>query len=120
VRTKSLHSIQLLQGLIHFLQSPVRDTQLRISRLLQDDLAILKSQGTCPAVEQDHYPLLVGPCLVTEKAISVDQRLDALAHVSITLVKNLYPYRGKELETKINLLDKSLQQQFEMIQKLDC
>lgn len=119
VRTKSLHSIQLLQGLIHFLQMPAQDKQLGAYRTIEDDFADHKGQATCPSVEQAHYPLLVGPCSLTEEAITVDQRLDVLAHVSVTLAKNLYPYRGKELETRIDTLTKSLQQQFELIQKLD-
>jgi len=119
VRTTSLHSIQLLRGLIHFLRVPVDDRQPRVSRTLEDDLRIIKSQGTCPAVEQAHYPLLAGSRFLTDEAISVDQRLDVLAKVSMTLAKNLYPYRGKELETRIDSLEKNLHQQFEMIQKLD-
>ena len=117
VRTKSLHTIQLLRGMIHFLRMPTR--QLTVSITPEHDCADVKSQGTCSATERPHYPLLGGPCLVTEEAISVDQRLDVLAQVSVTLAKNLYPYRGKTLETKIDLLDKSLQQQFETIQRLD-
>jgi hypothetical protein len=91
--------------------------------MVQDNPADLKSQGMCPVIEYGRYPSLAGPHLPTEEALSVDQRLEvlahALAHVSVTLAENLYPYRGKELETKIDILDKSLQQQFETIQKLD-
>ena len=119
MRTKSLHSIQLLQSLIQFLRLPARDRQPKVSRTLENDLEIVKSQGTCPAVEQAHFPLTLGPYSLTEEIISVDQRLDVLAYVSLTLAKNLYPYRGKELESKIDLLDQSLQRQFEMLQKVD-
>ena len=123
VRMKSLHSVQLLQGLTHFLRIPARDRQLEVSRVLEDNSADLKSQGMCPVIEHARYPSLAGPHLPTEEVLSVDQRLDVLAHVlahvSVTLAKNLYPYRGKELETKIDILDESLQQQFEAIQKLD-
>ena len=119
MRTKSLHSIQLLQSLIQFLRLPTRDRQPRVSRTLENDLEIVKSQGTCPAIEQAHFPLSLGPYSLTEEVISVDQRLDVLAYVSVTLAKNLYPYRGKELESKIDLLDQSLQHQFEMLQKVD-
>ena len=91
--------------------------------MLEDNSADLKTQEACPVIEHARYPSLAGPRLPTEEALSVDQRLDVLAHVlshvSVTLAKNLYPYRGKELETKIDILDKSLQQQFETIQKLD-
>ena len=119
VRMKSLHSIQLLQGLTHFLRMPAQDGQLEVPRMREDNSASLKSQGMHPVIGQAHYPPSAGLRLTTEEALSVDQRLDVLSHVSVTLAKNLYPYRGKELETKIDILDKSLQQQFETIQKLD-
>ena len=135
VRMKSLHSIQLLQALTHFLRMPSREKQLEVSRTLEDSSADLKSQGRCPVIEHARYPLLADLRLPTEEVLSVDQRLDivahtlsvdqrldilahAIAHASVTLSKNLYPYRGKELETKVDLLDKSLQQEFEKIQKL--
>ena len=120
---KSLHSIQLLQCLTHFLRMPARDRQTGVSRMLEDNSVDLKSQGMSPVIERARYPSLVDPRLSTEETLNVDQRLEvlvhALAHASVTLAKDLYPYRGKELETKIDILDKSLQQQFEMIQKLD-
>lgn len=123
VRMKSLHSIQLLQGLTHFLRMPARDRQLGVSTMLEDNSIDLKSQEMCPVIEHPRYPSLAVPRLPTEETLSVDQRLDVLAHVlshvSVTLAKNLYPYKGKELETKIDILDKTLQQQFETIQKLD-
>ena len=123
MQMKSLHSIQLLQSLTHFLRIPSRDRQLGVSGTLEVSLADLKSQGMCPVIENARLPSLAGPRLPTEEALSVDQRLDILAHVlahaSVTLAKNLYPYRGKELETKVDILDKSLQQQFETIQKPD-
>ena len=119
VRMKSLQSIQLLQGLTRFLRLPAQDGQLEVPRMREDNLASLKSQGMHPVIKQAHYLSLAGLRLPTEEALSVDQRLDVLSHVSVTLAKNLYPYRGKELETKIDILDKSLQQQFETIQKLD-
>jgi hypothetical protein len=117
VQKKSLYSIQLLQGLTHFLRMPDRDRQLGVSGMPEDNSASLKSQGMCPVIEHACYPSLAR--LPTEEALSVDQRLDVLAHVSVTLAKNLYHYRGKELETKLDILDKSLLQQFETIQKLD-
>ena len=114
-RTKSLHSIRILRDLIRFLRMPARDQQLEMSRALND-----KGQGTGSVIGQAHDPLLVGPRLPPmEETISVDQRLDVLAYVSLTLAKNLYPHRGKELETKIDLLDKHLWQQFQMIQQPD-
>ena len=77
----------------------------------EDSLADLKAKECEPA----RYP----PRSPTEEAINIDQRLDVLAHsltdVSVTLVNILYPYRWKELETKIDIHDKSLQQQFETI-----
>lgn len=88
--------------------------------MLEDDSANLKSQGTCPAIEQAHYPLLVGPRLLMEEAISVDQRLDIITLVSVTLAKNLYPYRGKDLETRIDTLNEILQQQFEKLDSRSC
>ena len=122
VRMKSLHSIQLLQDLTQFLRMPARDRQPGVSGTLEDNSADLKSEGICPVVERARYPSLASLRLPTEEALSVDQRLDVLAHVlshvSVTLAKNLYPYRGKELEAKIDILDKSLQQQFEAVQKL--
>ena len=122
-RMKSLHSIRLLQGLTHFLRMPSRDMQPGVSRMLEVNSADLKGEGICPVIEHARHPSLAGPRLATEEELSVDQRLevlaDALTHVSVTLAKDLYPYRGKELETKIDILDKSLQQQFETIQKLD-
>ena len=123
MRMKSLQSIQLLQGLTHFLRMPSRDSQLGFSRMLEDNSADLKSQGMCPVIEHARHPSFAGSRLPTEEVLGVDQRLDVLAHalthVSVTLAKNLYPYRGKELEMKIDILDKSLQQQFETIQKQD-
>ena len=116
-RTKSLYSIQLLQSLIRFLQIPARPLG-GLSRS-DDGLTNLKNQGTCPAIEQAHDALLLRPHLLTEEVIGIDQRADILAHVSATLAKHLYPYKGTELEAKIDLLDKSLRQQFETIQKLD-
>ena len=118
-RMKSLHSIQLLQGLTHFLRMPARDRQLGVSRMREDNSANLNSQGLCPVIEHGRCPSLAGLRLPTDEALSVDQRLDVLSHVSVTLAQNLYPYRGEELETKIDILDKSLRQQFETIQKLD-
>lgn len=77
VRMKSLHShgIQLLQGLTHFLRVLSRDRQLGLSRMLEDSLADLKSQGMCPVIEPDRYPSLSCP----GEALSFDQRLDILA-----------------------------------------
>ena len=123
VQMKSLHSIQLLQDLTHFLRMPARDRQLGVSRTIGDNSVDLKSKGICPVVEHARHPSLAGFRLPTEEALSVDQRLEVLSHVlshvSVTLAKNLYPYRGKELEAKIDILDKSLQQRFEAVQKLD-
>ena len=81
----------------------------------EDSLADLKSQGMVQLLNL----LVIPPRSPAEEALSIDQRLDvpahSLTHVSVTLVNNLYPYRWKELETKIDIHDKSLQQQFETI-----
>ncbi|KAF8147857.1 hypothetical protein B0H34DRAFT_277072 [Crassisporium funariophilum] len=111
-RAKSLHSVQLLRDLLHFLRMPARDRKPGMARNLEEAMENVKSQGLWPS---DSY-IRDAAVLDGEQSMTVDQRLDILAHASVALANDLYPFRGEELETRINSLDIRLQEQFQMIQ----
>ncbi|KDR77938.1 hypothetical protein GALMADRAFT_1294563 [Galerina marginata CBS 339.88] len=105
-RAKSLHTILLLRDLLQF---------LRIPGLVGPGSpnGIAAAKGAPYILDTHaHYALLEG-----EEAMTIDQRLDILAHASVALAKVLFPFRGEELETRISSLDARLQQQFEMLWK---
>ncbi|KIM37748.1 hypothetical protein M413DRAFT_448264 [Hebeloma cylindrosporum] len=108
-RGKTLHTVLLLRDLLRFLRYPGGEEEQETS--------------TTSTVAPGRYPSALEAraryaALAGEEPMTVDQRLDVLAHASVALAKVLYPYRGKELEIRIDSLDHRLQQQFERLWKL--
>lgn len=101
-RAKSLHTILLLRDLLEFLRLRSQSPTLAQAAPEQGVHTVLDSRTRRMILDE-------------EESITVDQRLDVLAHASVALAKVLYPYRGMELERRIVSLDKRLQQQFDMV-----
>lgn len=111
-RGKTLYTVLLLRDLLRFLRYPSGEAEQGISST--STVASTSLNGTYPSVLESRalYASLEG-----EEPMTVDQRLDVLAHASVALAKVLYSFRGKELETRIDSLDRRLQQQFEHLWK---
>lgn len=114
-RSKSLHTILLLRDLLQFLRipgwgAPPREggegPGIQIDGANHLDIPLIDPRA--------HYALLEG-----EESMTIEQRVDILAHASIALAKALFPFRGSEAElgTRISSLDNRLQQQFELLLK---
>jgi hypothetical protein len=111
-RGKTLHTVLLLRDLLRFLRYPSGEVEQGIPTT--STIASTGHSGPYPSVleARARYASLEG-----EEPMTVDQRLDVLAHASVALAKVLYSFRGKELETRIDSLDRRLQQQFERLWK---
>lgn len=101
-RAKSLHTILLLRDLLEFLRSSTPSPPPAHATSEADIHAIMNSRTRRQILDE-------------EENLTVDQRLDVLAHASVALAKVLYPFRGGELERRIVSLDKRLQQQFDLV-----
>lgn len=110
-RGKTLHTVLLLRDLLRFLRYPSGEAEQGIPTT--STVASTGHSGPYSVLEsRARYASLEG-----EEPMTVDQRLDVLAHASVALAKVLYSFRGKELETRIDSLDRRLQQQFERLWK---
>ena len=111
-RGKTIHTVLLLRDLLRFLRYPSREADQGIPTT--STIASTGPNGSYPSVLESRarYASLEGG-----EPMTVDQRLDVLAHASVALAKVLYSFRGKDLETRIDTLDHHLEQQFERLWK---
>ena len=111
-RGKTLHTVLLLRDLLRFLRYPSGEADPGIPTT--STVASTGPNGSYPSVLESRarYASLEG-----EEPMTADQRLDVLAHASVALAKVLYSFRGKDLETRIDSLDRHLEQQFEHLWK---
>jgi len=109
-RLKSLHTIFLIRDLLQFL------TNSTAKRKDGSGSPQITGSSTSTSSTKEPEATTTTTAEGTSSApMTVDERLDILAHASVALAKLLFPYRGVDLEERIQNLDKKLIQQSEML-----
>ncbi|KAF4623403.1 hypothetical protein D9613_002410 [Agrocybe pediades] len=131
-RLRSLHTIFLIRDILHFMTSNTGRTQQVENGVTATDIEPPRSappptttssstRSEHPSTEQREASPS-GPANNSgdkaahiNRIMSVDERLDILAHASVSLAKHLFPYRGLDLEQRITDLNQKLLRQTEQL-----